>query len=343
MLFTGWIRSCLTFSIVPLLTYGFLGFFEGLITGQMSSLNAAASGQTVSIGTVAPFVAFARWARCDDADPRDRVGVRRAAPLPASLRSQLRRGLPDGRGGAWSRQGRGGADWRGRAGGERRWRRRDARVARLQQLRHVRRRQRHERRFGRRGAGRGGTQGRPQIGRQSQGSEKLTFEPDAGVAGELRTTRHEKPRDNSHENSQAKPAVDARYYDEALSWDASHNLSIRMSRNAWRVIAVVMGLALVVALGALWALIPLKSVEVVTLLVDKTTGFVEVAQPLERGGELSQRESSFAPMSFALFAPAKPMTPRACATISIWRRCFRPARRRRIWRAISRRAIHKIS
>ena len=52
-----------------------------------------------------------------------------------------------------------------------------------------------------------------------------------------------------------------------------------------------MALALVVALGALWALIPLKSVEVVTLLVDKTTGFVEVAQPLERGGELSQRES----------------------------------------------------
>jgi type IV secretion system protein VirB6 len=58
MLFTGWIRSCLTFSIVPLLTYGFLGFFEGLITGQMSSLNAAASGQTVSVGTVAPFVAL---------------------------------------------------------------------------------------------------------------------------------------------------------------------------------------------------------------------------------------------------------------------------------------------
>ena len=58
MLFTGWVRSCLTFSIVPLLTYGFLGFFEGLITGQMSSLNAAASGQTVSVGTVAPFVAL---------------------------------------------------------------------------------------------------------------------------------------------------------------------------------------------------------------------------------------------------------------------------------------------
>jgi len=38
-------------------------------------------------------------------------------------------------------------------------------------------------------------------------------------------------------------------------------------------------------------LLPLKSLEVVTLLVDKTTGFVEVAKPLEAGGELTQRES----------------------------------------------------
>ena len=104
-------------------------------------------------------------------------------------------------------------------------------------------------------------------------------------------TRNSVAPPKSQATSDEKPAVDARYYDEALSWDASHNLSVRLSRNAWRVMAAVMALALVVALGALWALIPLKSVEVVTLLVDKTTGFVEIAQPLERGGELSQRES----------------------------------------------------
>ena len=91
--------------------------------------------------------------------------------------------------------------------------------------------------------------------------------------------------------SQEKPIVDSRYYDEATRWDASQNMTIRLSRNAWRTVSVVIGLALVAALGALWALVPLKSVEVVTLLVDKTTGFVEVAQPLERGGELSQKES----------------------------------------------------
>ena len=123
----------------------------------------------------------------------------------------------------------------------------------------------------------------------------MTFEPNAGELAEPRATPHEKRQENAKESAKetlrAKPAIDPRYYDEALSWDASHNLSIRMSRNAWRVISVVVALALVVALGALWALTPLKSVEVVTLLVDKTTGFVEVAQPLERGGELSQRES----------------------------------------------------
>ena len=38
-------------------------------------------------------------------------------------------------------------------------------------------------------------------------------------------------------------------------------------------------------------LIPLKSTEVVTLLVDKATGYVEVARPLESGGPISEREA----------------------------------------------------
>jgi type IV secretion system protein VirB8 len=85
--------------------------------------------------------------------------------------------------------------------------------------------------------------------------------------------------------------ANSRYYDEATQWDTSQNLSIRLSRNAWRGISLIMGLALAASLGTLWALVPLKSVEVVTFLVDKTTGFVEVAQPLERGGALSQKEA----------------------------------------------------
>jgi type IV secretion system protein VirB8 len=89
-----------------------------------------------------------------------------------------------------------------------------------------------------------------------------------------------------------KPAPElARYLTEAERWDTVENRSIRLSRNTWRAISVVLGLCVLVALGLLWALLPLKSFEVVTLLVDKTTGFVEVAQPLERGGPLSEREA----------------------------------------------------
>jgi type IV secretion system protein VirB6 len=55
-LFNGWMRSCLTYSIVPLLTYGFIGFFTGLISAQQTSLNSAVSGSTVSMVDIAPFV-----------------------------------------------------------------------------------------------------------------------------------------------------------------------------------------------------------------------------------------------------------------------------------------------
>ena len=55
-LFNGWMRSCLTFAVVPLLTYGFLGFFTGLISAQQTALNSAVSGSTVTMGSVAPFL-----------------------------------------------------------------------------------------------------------------------------------------------------------------------------------------------------------------------------------------------------------------------------------------------
>ena len=39
------------------------------------------------------------------------------------------------------------------------------------------------------------------------------------------------------------------------------------------------------------ALLPLKSFEVVTLVVDKATGFTEIARPLIEGGPISEREA----------------------------------------------------
>ena len=87
------------------------------------------------------------------------------------------------------------------------------------------------------------------------------------------------------------PDVDKNYYVDGLRWETAVYRSVVWSRNIWRTVSVLLGLALILALAALYALIPLKSMEVVTLLVDKTTGFVEVARPLEPGGELTQRES----------------------------------------------------
>ena len=54
-LFAGWLRTCLSFAIVPLLTYGFLGFFLGLISAQQTALNGAVNGGTVSMLNIAPF------------------------------------------------------------------------------------------------------------------------------------------------------------------------------------------------------------------------------------------------------------------------------------------------
>jgi type IV secretion system protein VirB8 len=87
------------------------------------------------------------------------------------------------------------------------------------------------------------------------------------------------------------PDIDKNYYADGVRWETAVYRSIVWSRNVWRTVSVLLGLALILALAALYALIPLKSLEVVTLLVDKTTGFVEVARPLEAGGELTQRES----------------------------------------------------
>ncbi|ARN83940.1 virB8 family protein [Methylocystis bryophila] len=87
------------------------------------------------------------------------------------------------------------------------------------------------------------------------------------------------------------PLVSDSYYHDGARWERDIYRRLELSRNAWRVVASLMGLALVAVLVALFMLIPLKSIEVVTLLVDKATGYVEVARPLESGGPISEREA----------------------------------------------------
>jgi type IV secretion system protein VirB8 len=85
--------------------------------------------------------------------------------------------------------------------------------------------------------------------------------------------------------------VDPRYYDEGVRWEASVYQRTMNSLRVWRGVALILGLCLLAALGSLILLLPLKTFEVVTLTVDKTTGFVEVARPLEQGGTVSQQEA----------------------------------------------------
>lgn len=87
------------------------------------------------------------------------------------------------------------------------------------------------------------------------------------------------------------PLVSDSYYHDGARWERDIYRRLELSRNAWRVVASLIGLALLAALVALFMLIPLKSTEIVTLLVDRATGYVEVARPLESGGPISEREA----------------------------------------------------
>jgi type IV secretion system protein VirB8 len=92
-------------------------------------------------------------------------------------------------------------------------------------------------------------------------------------------------------NAAPVPLVNPSYYDEGVRWEQSVYQRTVNSLRVWRGVALILGVALLVALGALVLLLPLKTFEVVTLIVDKTTGFVEVARPLEQGGTISQHEA----------------------------------------------------
>ena len=80
--------------------------------------------------------------------------------------------------------------------------------------------------------------------------------------------------------SEPKPDRDA-YYREAASWAQDRGDLLRASRRtAWIVAGVAVAVALCEAI-ALMLLMPLKRVEPYTLLVDRTTGYVQALKPLD--------------------------------------------------------------
>jgi type IV secretion system protein VirB8 len=81
-------------------------------------------------------------------------------------------------------------------------------------------------------------------------------------------------------NEQSRKALDA-YYSDAASWNRDRVQSLR---SALRVAWWIAGIAALVALmegGSLLLLTPLKTVQPYTLLVDRTTGYVQALNPLE--------------------------------------------------------------
>jgi type IV secretion system protein VirB8 len=82
-------------------------------------------------------------------------------------------------------------------------------------------------------------------------------------------------------NEHSRQALDA-YYAEAASWNRDRVGAMRSSqRIAWWIAGVAAAIALLEAI-ALVLLTPLKTVEPYTLMVDRTTGYVQALKPLDR-------------------------------------------------------------
>lgn len=82
-------------------------------------------------------------------------------------------------------------------------------------------------------------------------------------------------------NEHSRETLDA-YYAEAASWNRDRVGAMRSSqRIAWWIAGVAAAIALLEAL-ALVLLTPLKTVEPYTLMVDRTTGYVQALKPLDQ-------------------------------------------------------------
>lgn len=82
-------------------------------------------------------------------------------------------------------------------------------------------------------------------------------------------------------NEHSREALDA-YYAEAASWNRDRVQTMHSSqRMAWRIAGVAAVIALLEAV-ALVLLTPLKTVEPYTLMVDRTTGYVQALKPADQ-------------------------------------------------------------
>lgn len=84
--------------------------------------------------------------------------------------------------------------------------------------------------------------------------------------------------------------IDSRYYVEGATWERDIARRNRTSRALAWIVASVMTIIAIASLATLALLVPLKSYEPYMVVVDKTTGFVEVKRPMAEG-PLNQDEA----------------------------------------------------
>ena len=86
------------------------------------------------------------------------------------------------------------------------------------------------------------------------------------------------------------PRVDSRYYQDGLTWERDIARRNRVSRSLAWIVAAAATIIAAMAVGALMMLMPLKTYEPYMVVVDQSTGFVEVKRPIAEG-PLSQQEA----------------------------------------------------
>ncbi|SDR63784.1 type IV secretion system protein VirB8 [Rhizobiales bacterium GAS113] len=86
------------------------------------------------------------------------------------------------------------------------------------------------------------------------------------------------------------PKVDPSYYADGATWEQDIARRNRNSRALAWIVAAVMSLVAIASLITLALLVPLKTYEPYMVVVDKTTGFVEVKRPMAEG-PLTQDEA----------------------------------------------------
>ncbi len=93
------------------------------------------------------------------------------------------------------------------------------------------------------------------------------------------------------------------YYTDAAIWENDIARRNRRSRSIAWTIALVMSVIAVAALGALVLALPLKTYEPYMVVVDRSTGFVEVKRPIAEGP--LQQDEAIAPFDLVRYVKAR--------------------------------------